>query len=80
MLEARRLCSGATGRNEVSILAIREMSVLIDGGPNVLKEVVKTEGLHCEFEVRRSFNISMNEAEDSKDSKRLAESIGNRES
>lgn len=45
-----------------------------------LKEVVETDGLHCEFEVRRSFNISMNEAEASKDSKRLAESIGNRES
>lgn len=93
MLEARQVCSGATGRNGVSILSLDSnlcclqranvakghvkmkassvQGLIAQHGPELamevrdlviaqiyaLKDVVETEDLDCEFELRRSYDV-----------------------
>lgn len=83
ILEARQLCSGATGRNGGhSKIKTNTLVNLIPkyGKPKVdqvqayvhrtidgIKYIVEEEGLDCQFELRRSFDVQL----DRKDSKRL---------
>ncbi|KAF2803428.1 FAD dependent oxidoreductase superfamily [Mytilinidion resinicola] len=83
ILEARELCSGATGRNgghckvKVPTFAgftpgpgsstVDDMAVYVHGIINGLKQIVEEEELDCEFELRRSFDIQLDDDE----SKRL---------
>ncbi|KAK8055048.1 FAD dependent oxidoreductase [Apiospora rasikravindrae] len=73
LLEARQVCSGATGRNgghvklkTTSILSIAEehgleaaeqFAALVRAQIDALKEIVEREQLDCEFELRRSYDI-----------------------
>ncbi|RWA14901.1 hypothetical protein EKO27_g143 [Xylaria grammica] len=77
LLEARRVCSGATGRNggHVKAKAGTILKLLERGQTEVAeglvdfvsahidgyKEVVEREGLDCEFELRRSYDTYINE-------------------
>ncbi|KAK5113618.1 hypothetical protein LTR85_010847 [Meristemomyces frigidus] len=84
LLEARQVCSGATGRNgghaKVKSTTLDRMAEL--HGADVaeefaafaheqvyaVKHVVETEGIDCEFELRRSFDVFIDpqEAEEAK--------------
>lgn len=73
LLEARQVCSGATGRNggHVKVKTTTLLSTLANDGPeaaesfaayvraqiNAIKDVVEQEGLDCEFELRRSYDV-----------------------
>ncbi|KAK8087830.1 hypothetical protein PG997_002791 [Apiospora hydei] len=73
LLEARQVCSGATGRNgghvklkTASVLSIIEehgleaaeqFAALVRAQIDALKGVVETEQLDCEFELRRSYDV-----------------------
>ncbi|KAF1348261.1 FAD dependent oxidoreductase [Lizonia empirigonia] len=68
LLDARQLCSGATGRNGGHVKG-RKRSDLQDYVERVmfeLKSIVEEEGLECEFELRRSYDVftDASEAED----------------
>lgn len=79
ILEAREVCSGATGRNGghvksktdsmLNIIkrdgldAATEFRQLVHDQIYALKEVVEREGLECEFELRRSFDVFLDEGE-----------------
>jgi glycine/D-amino acid oxidase-like deaminating enzyme len=79
ILEARNLCSGATGRNgghskvktatlakiceTLGPAAADEMKAYNNGVIDGLKKVVDEEGLDCEFELRRSFDVFTDEEE-----------------
>ncbi|RYC65669.1 hypothetical protein CHU98_g531 [Xylaria longipes] len=79
LLEARQVCSGATGRNgghvkakTRSVLKVAERDGLQQAeklvafvGANIdtFKNVVERERLDCEFELRRSYDAYMNEKE-----------------
>lgn len=79
MLEAREVCSGATGRNggHVKMMtgtmlniiardgleATTEVRELVAEQIHALEDVVETEGLDCEFELRRSYDVFLTEAE-----------------
>ncbi|KAI0015548.1 FAD dependent oxidoreductase [Xylariomycetidae sp. FL0641] len=79
LLEAREVCSGATGRNggHVKVKTTTMLSLIETLGPaaaeaflrfshahiGALKDVVAREGLDCEFELRRSFDVFAGEAE-----------------
>jgi glycine/D-amino acid oxidase-like deaminating enzyme len=78
VLEARDLCSGATGRNgghsKVKTATLAEilakagpeaadlMKEFVEGVIDCLKTVVEEEGLDCEFELRRSFDVFTDDA------------------
>ncbi|KAI0201153.1 FAD dependent oxidoreductase [Astrocystis sublimbata] len=86
LLEARQVCSGATGRNggHVKVKTSTLLKLLSKGQPDVVdsfvalvgaqihafKDVVEREGLDCEFELRRSYDVFANE----KDAAALRES------
>ncbi|KAK8021646.1 FAD dependent oxidoreductase [Apiospora arundinis] len=73
LLEARQVCSGATGRNggHVKLKTTSIMSILKNHGVEAadqfaalvraqivaLKDLVETEELDCEFELRRSYDV-----------------------
>lgn len=77
MLEARQVCSGATGRNggHVKVRAITLQKIMKEQGSETadefaasnndmiysLKGVVEKENLGCEFELRRSFDVFLDE-------------------
>ena len=77
LLEARRVCSGATGRNggHVKVKTTSILKVLERHGAEVVedfvayvgaqidayKDVVEREHLDCEFELRRSYDVYANE-------------------
>ncbi|KAI6833520.1 FAD dependent oxidoreductase [Hortaea werneckii] len=79
MLEARQVCSGATGRNggHSKVRSITLMSMIQQYGIEVanefaafvynqkyaMKECVEREKLDCEFEMRRSFDVFLDEGE-----------------
>jgi len=79
LLEARQVCSGATGRNgghvkvkARTLLRVSEsegpeysesLAAYVDAQINAFKDVVEREGLDCEFELRRSYDIFLNERE-----------------
>ncbi|GAB1740694.1 hypothetical protein NU219Hw_g5783t2 [Hortaea werneckii] len=79
MLEARQVCSGATGRNgghskvrsitlmsmiqEYGIGAANEFAAFVYNQKYAMKECVEREGLDCEFEMRRSFDVFLDEGE-----------------
>ncbi|KAK5170169.1 uncharacterized protein LTR77_004754 [Saxophila tyrrhenica] len=79
MLEARRVCEGATGRNGGHVkmktatvhgliekfgteLAM-EVRDLVMAQNYALKDAVETENLDCEFELRRSYDVYIDEDE-----------------
>lgn len=73
LLEARQVCSGATGRNggHVKVKTTTLLSALAKNGPKAaesladyvraqiyaIKDVVEQERLDCEFELRRSYDV-----------------------
>ena len=73
LLEARQVCSGATGRNggHVKVKTTTLLSILANNGPKAaesfadyvraqiyaIKDIVEQEGLDCEFELRRSYDV-----------------------
>ncbi|KAK8095959.1 FAD dependent oxidoreductase [Apiospora kogelbergensis] len=73
LLEARQVCSGATGRNgghvklktasitsiiqEHGLEAADDFAALVRAQIDALKELVETEQLDCEFELRRSYDV-----------------------
>lgn len=77
ILEARQVCSGATGRNgghakvrsismqkiinERNAEAADEYAAFISDLMHGLKTVVEKEKLDCEFEVRRTFDVFLDE-------------------
>jgi len=77
ILEARQLCSGATGRNggHLKLAVLRVSRVLREHGVEAaneignfhvkqiraMKEVVDKEGLDCDFLLTRSFDVFMDE-------------------
>lgn len=77
LLEARELCSGATGRNgghskiKLSTLAgqisklgpsgVDELQDFVQGVIANLKQVAEDEELDCELEMRRSFDVQLND-------------------
>jgi glycine/D-amino acid oxidase-like deaminating enzyme len=77
VLEARQVCSGATGRNgghvkikTTTILseiakrgldAAEELSAYVKAQVYALKGVVEAENLDCEFELRRSYDVFLND-------------------
>ncbi|KAH8159441.1 hypothetical protein CIB48_g8802 [Xylaria polymorpha] len=79
LLEARQVCSGATGRNgghikakTGAVLKVAERDGLeqaekfvafIGAHIDTFKDVVERERLDCEFELRRSYDVYMNEKE-----------------
>lgn len=76
ILEARQLCSGATGRNGGHVKVKTATLVGLKDGESRdsfqkyvweviedLKSVVDQEGLDCEFELRRSFDVFLDPAE-----------------
>jgi hypothetical protein len=79
LLEARQVSSGATGRNggHVKVKTATILKTAERDGPEVvesivayveaqidaLKDVVERESLDCEFELRRSYDVFMNEKE-----------------
>lgn len=79
ILEARESCSGATGRNgghlkiQPSFLRdrVREMgweqaealNVFIQDQILTVKEVIEKEGIQCESELRRSYDVLLDESE-----------------
>lgn len=79
MLEARQVCSGATARNgghakakvktrlnlakEFGMDFTNEFSTMIHRLIYALKDVVETEQLECEFELRRTFDVFFDQAE-----------------
>jgi len=85
MLEARELCSGATARNgghakiKASALTgyvskfgdktVNELQTYARGVISGLKEIVEEEELDCEFELRRSYEVTL----DAKESTSLRE-------
>ncbi|KAK7941370.1 FAD dependent oxidoreductase [Apiospora aurea] len=76
LLEARQVCSGATGRNgghvklktasvlsiieEHGLQAAEQFAALVRAQIDALREVVETEQLDCEFELRRSYDVFLN--------------------
>lgn len=83
ILEARQLCSGATGRNgghckiktmtlaslipKLGLVAVDDVQAYVHGIMDSFKLIVEEEMLDCEFELRRSFDVQTN----SEDSARL---------
>ncbi|ORY14550.1 FAD dependent oxidoreductase superfamily [Clohesyomyces aquaticus] len=83
LLEARQLCSGATGRNGghcktkvqtlVNLLpthgpdGIDKLVNYVQGVQYGIKEIVEREDLDCEFELRRSFDVSITSRKENKD-------------
>lgn len=79
ILDARELCSAATGRNgghckvKVSTLAgfasefdraiADEFQIYVHNIIDTLKKIVEEEELDCEFELRRSFDVHLDENE-----------------
>ncbi|KAI0436993.1 FAD dependent oxidoreductase superfamily protein [Xylaria telfairii] len=79
LLEARQVCSGATGRNgghvkakTGAVIKVAERDGLkqaekfvafIGAHIDTFKDVVERERLDCEFELRRSYDVYMNEKE-----------------
>ena len=79
LLEARQVCSGATGRNGGHIKtqtqtihrmikthgfeAAMEIANLVQEQHFAVKEAVETEGLGCEFELRRSYDVFIDESQ-----------------
>ncbi|KAI0454914.1 FAD dependent oxidoreductase [Xylaria acuta] len=79
LLEARQVCSGATGRNGGHIKAktgsvlkvverdglerAEELVAFTSAHIDTFKDVVERERLDCEFELRRSYDVYMNEKE-----------------
>ncbi|KAI1424965.1 FAD dependent oxidoreductase [Xylaria sp. FL1777] len=77
LLEARQVCSGATGRNggHVKAKTASLLKLLEQGRPEVaedlialvgahideFKDIVERERLDCEFELRRSYDVFANE-------------------
>nr|OQO27275.1 hypothetical protein B0A51_04911 [Rachicladosporium sp. CCFEE 5018] len=73
ILEARQVCSGATGRNgghckaktttllgvarDQGVAAANELAAFVDRQIQALKHVVEEEDLDCEFELRRSYDV-----------------------
>lgn len=90
MLEARQVCSGATGRNGghvksktdtmLSIIkrdgleAATEVRDLVHDQIYAIKDVVEREGLECEFELRRSYDVFLTEPEAEKARKEFEDS------
>ncbi|THY22475.1 FAD dependent oxidoreductase [Aureobasidium pullulans] len=82
ILEAREVCSGATGRNgghsKMRISSIRtlfkdydaeaadECVAFVYSQSHLMKEAVDREGLHCEFELRRTYDVFV-DGQDAKD-------------
>lgn len=85
MLEAREVCSGATDRNgghvkvktdtllkklkRDGLEAASQLCDLVHQQIYALKEVVEKEGLECEFELRRSFDVFL-DASDAEEKRR----------
>jgi glycine/D-amino acid oxidase-like deaminating enzyme len=79
LLEARQVCSGATGRNgghvkvkARTLLRVSEnegpeysesLAAYVDAQINALKDVVERERISCEFELRRSYDVFLNQEE-----------------
>ncbi|KAF2089301.1 FAD dependent oxidoreductase, partial [Saccharata proteae CBS 121410] len=79
LLEARSTCSGATGRNgghskvqartltgfldRVGEETTNEFNRLVHGIIYDLKGIVEREGIECEFELRRSFDVFLDEGD-----------------
>lgn len=79
MLEARQVCSGATGRNgghvkmktdtmlniikRDGLEAASEVRQLVHDQIYAIKDVVEKEDLDCEFELRRSYDVFLTEPE-----------------
>ncbi|KAK5635692.1 hypothetical protein RRF57_011404 [Xylaria bambusicola] len=92
LLEARQVCSGATGRNgghakvkTTSILKLLEKGqteeveafvAFVGAHIDAYKDVVEREGLDCEFEVHRSYDVYANEKDAAALRKAWAECAG----
>ena len=79
LLEARQVCSGATGRNgghakiqtstvqrfikRYGFEAAMEIVDLMSDQPYAIKQAVESEALDCEFELRRSYDVFLDEAD-----------------
>jgi glycine/D-amino acid oxidase-like deaminating enzyme len=79
ILEARQLCSGATGRNgghskiKINTLTslipkygkskVDQIQAYVHGVIDGIKCIVEEEGLDCEFELRRSFDVQLDPEE-----------------
>jgi len=79
LLEARQICSGATGRNgghaklrssfmprtlkEHGLEETGELWSLVKRNVFALKAVIEEEGIECEAELRRSFDVCLDEKE-----------------
>ncbi|KAI1174690.1 FAD dependent oxidoreductase [Nemania sp. FL0916] len=75
LLEARQVCSGATGRNgghvkvktqtffrsSQSQTEIEEFSAFVGAHIDTFSDIVERERLDCEFELRRSYDVFLNE-------------------
>lgn len=89
ILEARELCSGATGRNggHLKIGVLRYPQIIARWGIeeakevanfhhrqiNALKEVVERENIDCDFLLTRSFDVFMQQDESEKQSEKIAQ-------
>ncbi|OQN97528.1 hypothetical protein B0A48_16681 [Cryoendolithus antarcticus] len=79
LLEARQVCSGATGRNgghckakTTTLLGVardkgvgvaNELAAFVDQQIQALKHLVEEEDLDCEFELRRSYDVFLDPVE-----------------
>ncbi|CAD0092008.1 unnamed protein product, partial [Aureobasidium vineae] len=75
ILDAREVCSGATGRNGVQAFTMRkvmkergldaanELAAFVSAQKYQMKDAVDREGLNCEFEMRRSYDVFIDKGE-----------------
>ncbi|KAI4719498.1 FAD dependent oxidoreductase [Aureobasidium sp. EXF-10727] len=72
VLDAREVCSGATGRNGVCLHrvmqdrgldAANEIAAFVSAQKYHMKDAVDREGLSCEFEMRRSYDVFVDRQE-----------------
>jgi len=77
LLEARQICSGATGRNGGHIKLLpsglpswvadlgeaqtEELHAFVRANQYAVKQLVEDEGIQCQGELRRSFDVALDE-------------------
>ncbi|GAB7356819.1 hypothetical protein MBLNU459_g7700t2 [Dothideomycetes sp. NU459] len=96
ILEAREVCSGATGRNgghvkvltttiqrlikEVGLEAAEEYAAFVNNQIHALEDVIINEHIDCEFELRRSYDVFINTNEAEEATKLFQESLAAKQS
>lgn len=88
LLEARQICSGATGRNgghiklrpstiaglvdEMGMESVETFHAFVRQNVYAVKEVIEEEGIDCESELRRSWDVCLDAGEAEEVKKRFA--------